>query len=534
MSAADRGWESRPSRDQDRPGVDARGAATSVIETSRATREAAIEAGNRALSSLLAAPRAAEDPLVVVALDRATEVERLDASMTLLDHYATRATSYGRENPRRYRWGLSWRAEPGNPIYVPAEPMSQTWRPAERGLLEADPSRYGRRLAEPVVLAAQLGHWGRLAFEHPDSELGRRAEALLAEAAPVMEYDIASWVLGVDPWRDTFGLWVLAEEPEALGRQRDLLFALAIRYGGSAARTGVVRGLKYPFHETPLVSGSAHLAAGLWRMGVFPTVIPGLLALIRDADHADGGWADGDQPKDVLTTLAAASVMARLAPDLDLGPTVDWFVRHQERGGWWRALGPEVPWLTSAVIDWLELAAMPFSQRFAWPLAPIWARDRLTGLTTMATLDELEQVLGRVPGLGDQTMEVAFLDLAQFGKWNTDHGQMRGDELLDVLGGSLRRLDGVLAVRIGGDEFLLLGKPSAIDLAERLEAWRQAWPLILQDSGMPTYVAPRILHGHGRVCELRDLRRRLGESIASLKQTHPAPSSTGVLKVLDS
>ena len=77
-----------------------------------------------------------------------------------------------------------------------------------------------------------------------------------------------------------------------------------------------------------------------------------------------------------------------------------WFVDRQEPTGWWRALNPEVPWLTHAVSDWLELAERPFPERFSWPEAPIWARDRLTGLTTMAILDELETVLAEVPALG--------------------------------------------------------------------------------------------------------------------------------------
>jgi hypothetical protein len=77
-----------------------------------------------------------------------------------------------------------------------------------------------------------------------------------------------------------------------------------------------------------------------------------------------------------------------------------WFVERQEREGWWRALDPEVAWLTAAIVDWLERAERPFAQCFGWPSAPIWARDRLTGLTTVATLDELCYVFEGFPSLG--------------------------------------------------------------------------------------------------------------------------------------
>ena len=151
--------------------------------------------------------------------------------------------------------------------------------------------------------------------------------------------------------------------------------------------------------------------------------------------------------------------------------------------------------MTAAVVDWLGLSQRPFRERFAWPAAPIWARDRLTGLTTIATLDELAQVVEGLPSLAAEPLEVGFLDLAGFGAWNTRFGQTRGDELMAVLGRSLAEIPDVLAVRIGGDEFTILGRPGASDVVSRMDAWRHAWPTRLADASMPATVAPRIIVG---------------------------------------
>jgi len=446
---------------------------------------------------------------------------------------STRQPHYGHHNALRYRWGLSWRAEPGHALYRrPAGSGAVHWRPAEAERFARDPSAYGRRFMEPIVLAAHLRLWGDLAENASDPKLAGEASSLLDEAMPVIEHDVATWFTAQDPWRDTFGLWLLSAEPQAVARLRDLIFSLAVRYGGIAARTRVVLGLRHPFHERPLVSASAHLAMSLWRMGVYPSVIPDLVDLVRTSQGSSGAWADGEQPSDILTTLAAADTLARLDPGFDPSLTVDWFVRRQERDGWWRALDPEVPWLTAAVVDWLALADRPFPDRFAWPSAPVWTRDRLTGLTTVATLDELGHVLDGLPSLGALPMEAAFVDLAGFGQWNNEHGQARGDELMGVLGMALRELPDVLAVRIGGDEFLILGKPGATGLDVVMSDWRASWPACLDAAGMPAVVSPRVVIGEAQGSGLRNLRRLLGEAIGRLKVDYASPPRTGVQRRL--
>lgn len=502
---------------------------------SASDRLAAIHSGRAALARLAGAPGAIDDPLLVVALDLLVAGGTPIDARPLLEALAKIQPRHGRENALRYRWGLSWRSEPGHAMYrlPPDRPLEQ-WRPAENNRLAADPSGYGRRVMEPITLATHLRFWGDLAEREPDTESGALAAGLLDEAQPVVENDVASWFAAQDPWRDTFGLWLLSGEPQAVRRVRDLLFAIAIRYGGIAARDGVVRGIKHPFHDRPLVSASAHLATGLWRMGVYPSVIPSLLGLVKASQRDDGGWADADQPADVLTTLVAADLMTRLDPAYDPAATAGWFVRRQEHDGWWRALGPEVPWLTAAILDWLEASERPFPDRFTWPSAPVWARDRLTGLTTVATLDELGSVFEGLPSLGAEPVEAAFLDLAGFGNWNNAHGQARGDELMSLLGASLLEIAQVLPVRIGGDEFLILAKPGSTGLAATLDAWRSRWPATMTSAGMPSSVAPRIVVDRAAAKDLRSLRRSLGEAIGLLKVDVPHPPPDGVLRDLGS
>jgi hypothetical protein len=386
---------------------------------------------------------------------------------------------------------------------------------------------------EPIALAAQFGFWGRVADDPTQaSDVRAEATALLDEATPIAEDDLAAWFGATDTWRDTFALWLLTAEPHAVGRLRDLIFALAIRYGGLAVRQGgVVRGLRFPFRDKPLVSASAHLALGLWRCGVYPSVVPSLTSFVAASTDVSGGWADPGQEPDVLTTLAAADLLARIDPGFDPQTTIEWFIGHQESAGWWRALNPEVPWLTRAIGAWLELAERPFPDRFSWPQAPIWARDRLTGLTTMAILDELETVLAAIPALGRQPIEVAFVDLAGFGGFNSRQGQVAGDEVLAMLGATFRELAGILPVRIGGDEFLLFGKPGwpAGRVAASLEPWRHAWAAAMATRNPGELVSPRVVWSHATAAELSRLRRVLGEQIGGLKVVWPSPPADGVV-----
>jgi GGDEF domain-containing protein len=504
------------------------------FEASRPNRDIALYRAFEALSGLACAPDAADDPLVVVAHEVVRAAGDQVNNRNLARTLAKRHAAYGRHNPRRYRWSLSYNAEPGSTVYLQPPGPRAHWRPAEAEWLDRDRSGYGRRLMEPIVIAAQFGYWGRIAENRDyEPEIADFASSLVDEALPVAEHDIAALHMALDPWRDTFALWVLTSEPQAAGRLRDLLFTLAIRYGSIAARDGLVRGIRHPWFQRPLVSASAHLASSLWHWGTYPSVVPKLVSFVAVMRNADGSWADENQPADILTTLAAADLLTRLDPGFDPTPTVAWLIAQQEESGWWRALDPEVPWLTAAVARWLRQAELPFTQRFDWPSAPIWARDRMTGLTTLAALEELAIAMGQLPRLADEPTQAAFLDLAGFRAFNSRHGsQDEGDRLLSVLGGALRDMPGVLPVRIGGDEMLILGKPGA-DIAATIEAWRMAWPGRLRAAGFTDPVAPRILIGSARTGELTRLRRELGEGIFRMKQTFAEVPPEGVQATLD-
>lgn len=493
-------------------------------------RQAALVKALDALTRLADSPDALDDPLLVVAYDALRAAGETIDNRTALRHLTQRQLSYGRENPMRYRWGLSYDAEPGSSTYRrPTLDHRSHWRPAEVEWLDRNPSGYGRRLMEPIVLAAQFGYWGRVAASPGDEpEVASSATRLLDEARSIAENAVSGWHTAVDPWRDTFGLWVLSAEPQTSTRLRETLFTLATRYGSIAARDGLVRGVRHPWFQRPLTSASAQLASALWHWGVYPSVVPNLVEYVSLVRGPDGSWADEGQPADILTTLAAADLLARLDPGFDPEPTARWLMERQEPDGWWRALDPETPWLTASVARWLARVDLPFTERFTWPSTPIWTRDRMTGLTTVASVDELAAVITTLPRLSSQPMELAFLDLAGFRAFNQRWGsQEQGDRLLGVLGAALRELPGILPVRIGGDEMLILGKPGD-RISERIEQWRSAWPGRLRSAGFDDPVAPRILMGRAPARDLDGLRRTLGEGIFRMKKQFPETPPEGV------
>ena len=90
-------------------------------------------------------------------------------------------------------------------------------------------------------------------------------------------------------------------------------------------------------------------------------------------------------------------------------------------------------------------------------------------------------------------MEVAFLDLAGFGVFNNDFGMARGTR---PCGRSPRRSTdpGAMAIRDGGDEFIVVGTPTSTGLPERLAVFRAAWPRTFAEAfGGAGIVAPRVL-----------------------------------------
>jgi GGDEF domain-containing protein len=444
----------------------------------------------------------------------------------LIAYWEGRAVG-GLQTARRYRWGLTFRAEAHDPRYAKSPPGFVFWQPRAREQLEYDPTAFGRRMAVPAVVSESL------AFLHDcagggDRDVANRAKTLLTEALPVAEFDAARFVRAIDPWGDTFGLWCLSRREAVLADLRALASAIALRYAAMAIRTaGIVEGSRFPFHGQPLVSGSAHLATALRTLGESPGVLGSLLAFVAGARSPGGGWHDPEQPDDVLTTLAAAELLSSLDPFFDPAPTVAFYTRTQERGGWWRALGPEVPWLTAGIAEWLAALELPFAARFRWPYAADTARDRKTGLPTFAYFDDLARLLGATPGLGAVPIDLAFVDLAAFGDFNNREGQALGDEALRVFATALAAVPDAIAVRDGGDEFLLVGAPTATSLHAGIDAFAAGWPAHF--AGVFPNVPPlavRVVQTSGRCDALMEARERLGRAIGRRKSVRP---ETGVV-----
>ena len=432
-------------------------------------------------------------------------------------------------------WTLGFDAAPNSAAYDPSDGIGALWRPRERDWLERDPTAYGRRLLAPIALAENVDFLANPGLS-ADASTRRAAEEIVTELQPRMEADLAIAIQGGDPWRDTFAIWLLSRRPHALALLHPIAFAVTTRYGTLANRlAGLVCGVRYPFEAVPLVSANAHLGSALWLLDYRPSLLPGIVRFVASRRTPDGGFGDEGQGADVLTTLAAANLLATLDPAFDPWPTMAWFAAAQEREGWWRALDPEVPWLTAAVTEWLEGASRPFAERYRWPAYQRVDLDRKTGIPGYAAFDRLARVFETLPSLSSASLSVAFCDLAGFREFNTAHGQQMGDRVLRTFATALSEIGASLAVRDGGDEFLVIGAPGRTSLIDDLEAFRRRWPERFEREFGPDLgaVVPRILVADATAGELRRLRDELGQGIGGLKSRVPDPPREGVLSSLD-
>ncbi len=357
-------------------------------------------------------------------------------------------------------------------------------------------------------------------------------DRLLAELRPRIEADVASCVMGSDAWRDTLLLWLVTRRERVLAELHPLAFAIANRYAMLARRSaGLVCGNVDRDRSAPLVSASAHLASALWAIGYFPSLVPGLVAFVQDSMGPLGGWKDPGESEDPLTTLAAADLLLGVDPGFDGHPTATFLARLQRRDGGWGVGGNEVPWLTAAVVEWLERRDLPFHQRFRWPACHRWERDRKTGIPGFAHFGQLARAFADLDGLAGRPVGVAFVDLAGFHAFNNRFGMALGDRVLREFAQALAELPGATAIRDGGDEFLVVGAPERDGLASDLDAFRVAWPgrfaSVFGTEAPP--VAPRILVTATDARGLVAARDVLGERIGALKEEHPQPDQNGVL-----
>ena len=205
-----------------------------------------------------------------------------------------------------------------------APPIAEAlaWRPRETERIERDPIGFVRRLWTPIILADTFEWLARLAAG--GGPVASHAGDLIAEAEPRFADELAGWITGHDVWAETFALWVLTRRPRVVAIERDLVFAIAARYASRAASDGgVVRGRHFPFHEMPLPSASAHLGAAIAALGVRTELIGPLVSYLLEARRPDGGWGDPEAPTDLLTTLAAADLLAGLEPSFDPSSVVE-------------------------------------------------------------------------------------------------------------------------------------------------------------------------------------------------------------------
>jgi GGDEF domain-containing protein len=474
-------------------------------------------------------PQELADPIMAAAYRFArSRGERVQASQLLAAYNRRSVQSSGAD--RGLPWTFPEDGGPGSPLYARASGQPAHWRPRDAERLASDPGAYARWLVEPIAqvqtleLLAELGE--------TSNPKGEAAAPIRRDLLPQVEARFALHVAADDPWRDLFALWQLTSAPHTLNDLWFLATAIAYRYATMARRVaGPVIG-RGSFEGEQLVSASAALGTVLWQLRIYPSLVPELVDHVADKIRSDGGWGDPGQPTDILTTLAAADLLLGLDPDFDPDRTVVWFARAQEPEGWWRALDPEVPWLTAAVVEWLDRSTRPFVQRFSWPGALKLDLDRRTQLPTYAWFADLARSVQEVPGLARAEWDIAFVDLAGFGTFNTDNGQAKGDEVIGAFGRALARIPGCRAIRDGGDEFILIGAPGDSSLFDLLDAFRKTWlaEFVRTFGPEPNPVRPRITVSRSVGRELAAGRERLGRRIGEMKKLHENPPRDGVIE----
>ena len=498
--------------------------------------QAAVRAITRGRTALVRATPQLDlrDPMLPAALRFARRHGADILPSPILGAWRTRTLSANAQE-RETPWLLGFDATPNSPAYDTPDRTGAMWRPRERDWLERDATGFGQRLLGPIALAENVDFLAALE-DDPSPAIAGTAAEILREIQPRMEADLADCITGTDPWHDTFALWLLARRPGALALLHPLALAIATRYGTLANRlAGLVCGTRFPFEGVPLTSANAQLGVALWTLDYRPTLLAGIVAFVRSHRTPDGGFADEGQFADPLTTLAAADLLSTLDPAFDPAPTADWFARTQEPAGWWRALDPEVPWLTAAVVEWLESAERPFAERFRWPAYQRVDLDRKTSIPGYVAFDRLARVFEAVPGIASAPVALAFGDLAGFREFNNAFGQEMGDRVLRTFATALSEIDASLAIRDGGDEFLIVGAPTRTGLVEDLERFGAAWPTRFSSEYGPQagVVAPRFVVSTIEGRDLRAARERLGRAISGVKAEAPEPPPEGVLRRLE-
>ena len=123
---------------------------------------------------------------------------------------------------------------------------------------------------------------------------------------------------------------------------------------------------------------------------------------------------------------------------------------------------------------------------------------------------------------------MAFIDLAGFGVFNHDFGMEGGDRVLRTFAQALARIPGSMAIRDGGDEFIVLGTPTEIGLPARMATFRNAWAVEFAETYGHGVVAPRILTATTTGSSIVEARNQLGVRIAQVKDEEMSVGPEGV------
>ena len=460
------------------------------------------------------------DPFAGVALRVRRALGDTCAYDELVRYWAARDPGSPR-GEMRYRWDLSHRHGGPRPDHLDPPEHWRAFRTLEQPVLERDPFAFEERLCTPILLAENVA----LLAEAQAQGMPLAAE-LLAEAIPAVRRDFACHVQALDPWEDTFALACLCEQPALLARAHPIAVAIASCYGAAPLDDqGALLGLRFPFHRKPLVSASAYLARSALALGIDLERAAQLLAYTSAARRPDGLWGDQPDCADPLTTLAASELLTEIDPAFDLAPTLASLAALRSPRGLWTALGPEALWLSGRVLALASRAQRPFATRFRWPYQPEHGQDLKTGLASFAFFADLTRFLAAVPALAAAPLELAFIDLIGFRAFNNRFGQQRGDDVLRAFATALTAVPAARMVRDGGDEFLVIGAPTRADLAQDLDAFRQAWPAHFRArfGSDAAAVAPRVVVGRTRAGELARAREAAGHAITRLKDAAHIP-----------
>lgn len=480
----------------------------------------------KGIAAVLAAARATPnvDPLAAFCIRARNRFGDPSDPRDLLAQWSRRATGTLVGNDR-YRWELTHRRGTGVPAYAGDPSTWRAWRASEASLVQ---QRDVFELEEMLVGPIATLESAELLTEAPP---GTSAETFLQEAEPVLRRDFAQHALERNPWADTFASWCLTRYPATFRSLRSLLVAVVETYTARArSRDGIVVGTRFPFHEKPLTSATAQLAVASLALGCHFDVAARSLEFVTASRRSDGGWGDADDPSDLLTTLVALDLLGHFDPRFDPTPTVSFLVKAQRADGLWRALGPEAPWLTAAVVELLQDMQRPFAERFRFPRAQADNLDRKTQLPSFAYFAEISRLFAALPGIASAEVELGFIDLIGFRAFNNRYGQAQGDAVLKLFAEALPT-GSVCAVRDGGDEFLLLGAPQGAPLESVMHDLQRSWPAKFRArfGADASPVLARALVTTTRGGAIMAAREALGRAIGELKTAECDPE-LGILR----